>query len=147
MSLVLLPPPKTCAELGPVSIVHPLMHLVSLPRGGTIHANMKAFAGFVSPSHPRLPNENTGHPLPFALQTPGLAELQGHLVPLCRWRSLSKSGVAPNFSHGHQRNLHPKIGLVASALARAHVKNSQESWEERLGLVAKRRPGLVLALG
>jgi hypothetical protein len=112
-----------------------------------IHAKLKAFAGFVSPSRPRLPNENTGHPLLYALRTPGLAELQGRLVPLHRWHSLRKSGVAPNVFHGRQRNLHVEIGPVVNALAKAQVQNSQENWEERLGLVAKRRPSLVLALG
>jgi hypothetical protein len=64
---VLHPPPKTCAELGPLSVVHPLMHLVSFLKGGMIRAKLKAFAGFVSPSHPRLPNENTGPPLLYIL--------------------------------------------------------------------------------
>jgi hypothetical protein len=40
-----------------------------------------------------------------------------------------------------------KLGLGVNGLAKAHVPNSQENWEERLELAAKRRPSLKLALG
>jgi hypothetical protein len=117
--VVLHLPSKTCAELGPILTIPPLVHLVPLLRGGTIRAKLRAFAGFVPPSRPRLSIENVVRPLIYALRTPRLAELQGHLVPLCRERSLSKSGASCDVFHGRRRSLHMEIRPVVIALAKA----------------------------
>jgi hypothetical protein len=61
-SLVMHRPLETCVELGLVSSLRPLVHLVLLLMGGMNRAKRREFAGFVSPFHPRLPFESTGHP-------------------------------------------------------------------------------------
>jgi hypothetical protein len=98
--MVLVPPLDSFAQLVPGLTVHSLMHLVPHLRGDIIHARMKAFAGIMSPSRPRFPNENTGRPNPFIIRTPGLVELQGLLVSLCKRHNLCKSEAALVNVHG-----------------------------------------------
>jgi hypothetical protein len=93
-------------------------------RGGTFQARLKEFAGIVSPSRPRLLNENVGRPNPFVIRTPGLAELQGLLVSLCRRHSMNRSEAPLVDVHGWCRNLHSEIGPGAKGLVKAHVPNS-----------------------
>jgi hypothetical protein len=106
------------------------VHLVPHLRGCTFHARLKEFSRILSPSIPRLPNENAVHPDPFVIQTPRIAELKGLLVSLCRRHSLSRSEASVVDVHGWCIKLHSDLGLGVNGLAKAHVPNLQENWEE-----------------
>jgi hypothetical protein len=115
---VLLPPPDSFAQRVPRSVAHSLMHVVLHLRGGTIHARLRVVAGIVFPSHPRFPEENEGRRNIFSIRTPGLAELQGLLVFMCKRHSLCRSEAEPVDVHGWHRNLHSKLGV--NGLANVH---------------------------
>jgi hypothetical protein len=111
------------------------------------HAERREVAEFASPSCPEFPDGTVGRPPPCGPRTPGLAELQGRLETLHRWRNPNRSGVGPVVSPGGRRCPPVETGPVVSALAVAQELNSQVNLVGRPRQVARKRPGLAMALG
>jgi hypothetical protein len=78
-SLVLRRPLETFVEMGAISSMSLLMHLVSLLMGGKNHEKRRAYAGFLSPFCLGLPGESASRPPLCEPRTLGLTELQGCL--------------------------------------------------------------------